>query len=110
MESTIPPEHYLWANELHTRFLAEPSLGPDLRARYMQVLDQQYELQRVLDTIDRWEDENLQSALRDEGKWGQAYLEYERWDSRDDVLDHSGEMVYLREWITARWAYLATLY
>ena len=108
--STIPPEDYLWANELHTRLLAEPSLGPNLRARYMQVLGEQYELQAVLDTIDLWDEENLMSALRDESKWGQTYLEYGSWNSRTDFLDHLGEMEYLREWITDRWAYLAQLY
>jgi hypothetical protein len=104
------PESYQWANEFFVRFLGEPTIGPGLRTRYMQVMQNQYALQGILDTVDAWEVENLRSALRDERKWGDAYLNYSSWNGRSDFLDHMGEMDYLRTWITDRWSYLASLY
>lgn len=90
--------------------LDEPTIGPELRARYMDTLDQQYEFDALFATIDEWVAENHDSALRDQQQWGQAYTQYGGWNWRSDFLDHEGELQYMRDWLLDRWDYLYSLY
>ena len=76
----------------------------------MAVLDDQYALEELLGLVDEWEQENLDCALRDVARWGDDYLDYGAWNWRTDFLTHEQEVDYVRDWLTERWAYLATLY
>jgi spore coat protein H len=104
------PEDYVWANELFARMLLDPGLGPPLRARYAAALTDVYSLDRVLDRVDELALEVLDSAHRDELLWASQYQTYGGWNWRDDFVDHDLEMLYLRQWIADRWAFVAALY
>ena len=110
MDAYEVPESYRGRNELFGRMLDAPSIGPGLRQRYMAVLDDQYALEELLGLVDEWEQENLDCALRDVARWGDDYLGYGAWNWRTDFLTHEQEVDYVRDWLTERWAYLATLY
>ncbi len=109
VRSDAPPEDATELNNLFARMLEEPTIGPQLRARYLLTLENQYRLEDILSLIDLWYAQNLQSALRDQSKWGEAYFQYEPWNWRTDFLSHEQEVEYLRDWLTARWAFLVGL-
>lgn len=104
------PDGYTWANELFVRFLAEPSIGDPLRARYGEALAGVYALDEVLALYDAMVAEIDPSARRDEGLWGQQYIDYGGWNWRDDFLTFEGEVAYMRAWIEDRWAFVAASY
>lgn len=104
------PEDYTWANELFTRFLADPAMGDPLRARYAASLADIYAADRILDRVDEMALEVQDSAHRDEELWAAQYQTYGGWNWRTDFLDHDAEMAYLRQWIADRWAFVAAVY
>jgi spore coat protein H len=87
-----------------------PRPRPPLRARYAAALTDVYSLDRVLDRVDELALEVLDSAHRDELLWASQYQTYGGWNWRDDFVDHDLEMLYLRQWIADRWAFVAALY
>lgn len=104
------PDGYVWANELFERLLGDPSFGPALRARYAATLTDVYSLDRVLERVDELALQLADSAHRDELLWAAQYTSYGGWNFRGDFLDHDDEVVYLRQWISDRWAFVAGLY
>ena len=107
---TTPPDDYTWANQLFVRFLAEPSIGDPLRARYGEVLAGVYASAEVLALYDAMIAEIDPSARRDEGLWGQQYIDYGGWNWRDDFLTYENEVLYMRQWIADRWAFVDGIY
>jgi hypothetical protein len=101
---------YVWANKLFERLLAEPTLGPPLRARYDAVLHDQYALEEVLGLVDGYVARIDRSARRDEAKWGSAYQSYGGWSWRSNFTTYEGEIAYLKAWLTERWQYQDALY
>ncbi|MCP5067488.1 MAG: hypothetical protein GY946_13065 [bacterium] len=106
----LDPEEYVWANELFQRFLDEPSIGVPMKARYAEALQSVYQVDRILEKFDAMAAEVHMSALRDEQRWRQEYRSFDRWNPRNDFLDHEGEIAYVRAWIENRWAYAEGLY
>lgn len=104
------PESYVWANELFARLLDSQTYGGPLRARYGAVLNGVYAVDAVLERYDAMVDETAASGLRDQGRWQTEYQTYGGWNFRDDFLDHDGEVLFLRQWIVDRWAFVAAIY
>jgi spore coat protein CotH len=104
------PDGYTWANQLFTRFLAEPSIGDPLRARYGAVLAGVYALDDILALYDAMIAEIDPSARRDEGLWGQQYINYGGWNWRKDFLTYEEEVLYMRQWMQDRWAFVDDIY
>ncbi|MCB9569951.1 MAG: CotH kinase family protein [Myxococcales bacterium] len=107
---TKNPEAYTWANQLFTRFLALPTIGTPLRARYGAVLQDTYEVEWILNRVDQLIAEIDPSAHRDEGRWGALYKTYPGWKWRVDFTTYEEEVVYLKQWISDRWAFVDGLY
>jgi len=105
-----PPDGYTWANQLFTRFLAEPSIGDPLHARYGTVLAGVYAIDDILALYDAMIAEVDASARRDEGRWGQQYIDYGGWNWRNDFLTYEEEVVYMRQWMQDRWAFVDSIY
>lgn len=104
------PEGYVWANELFARLLDSPTYGGPLRARYGAALQGVYGVDAVLERYDAMVDETAASGLRDQGRWQTEYQSYGGWNFRDDFLDYDGEVLFLRQWIVDRWAFVAAIY
>jgi spore coat protein H len=104
------PDGYTWANQLFVRFLAEPSIATPLRARYGEALAGVYAIDEVLALYDAMITEIDPGARRDEGLWGQQYIDYGGWNWRDDFLTFEDEVVYMREWMKDRWAFVDKIY
>lgn len=104
------PDGYTWANELFVRFLAAPAIADPLRARYGEALHGAYALEDILARVDAMSEEIEPSALRDEGRWGLEYRNYDGWSWRTDFLTHEQEVEYLRQWIVDRWTYVDGIY
>jgi hypothetical protein len=81
-----------------------------MRARFGDVLRDAWSPASVLARVDAYAVEIDASARRDERKWGAAYRDYMYWSSRTDFTTYDEELVYLRTWIDARWAYLSARY
>lgn len=101
---------YLSNNKLFERFFAEPTIGNPLRARYDQVLHDQYDAQKILGIIDEYIARIDASALRDEVKWQKAYRSYGGWSSRTDFTTYPEEVAYVKAWISQRWTFQDGLY
>ena len=101
---------YKGTNRLFERFLDEPSIGNPLRARYNDVLHNQYNEKAVLALIDAYEAQIDASARRDEGKWQNQYQSYGGWSWRNDFTTYEQELVYLKQWIAERWAFQDATY
>jgi spore coat protein CotH len=106
-----PPEgYYAQSNGLFERLLADPSMGPALRARYGQTLRTRYALQSMLTRLDQIAKEIEPSALRDEAKWQPVYRDFKFWKYRDDFTTWREEVAYVRKWLADRHAYISSLY
>lgn len=98
------------SNRLFERFLEIPSLRGELMARYRRALDGVFSADAVLALMDEYLAE-LQGVIpRDQARWQEAYEQFYRWETRDDITDHAGEVAFMRGWITERWAILEGRY
>lgn len=104
------PEGYVWANELFARLLKSPTYGGPLRARYGAALKGVYAVDAVLERYDAMVDETAASGLRDQGRWAVEYQTYGGWNFRNDFTDYDEEVLFLRQWIIDRWAFVAAIY
>lgn len=94
-------------NRIFDRLMTDPVLGPETRAIYADALTNELALTDVLDTLDSIAEEIAPSAKRDERKWRQHHLTFERWaTARTEFTNFEGEVLYMRQWIRDRWAYL----
>ncbi len=109
-EAAAQTVEYTWANKLFTRFLAEPTLGPPLRARYDDALHGVYAKEKVLALVDSYVKRIDKSALRDEAKWASQYKTYGGWSWRSDFTTYKDEILYLKDWLATRWQYQDSLY
>lgn len=107
---TADPAGYQWANELFARFLKLPTIGDPLRARYGEVLGGLYKVDDVLALTDAMIAETAESARRDEVRWVDQYRNYGGWNWRKDFTTYEQEVVYLRQWIKDRWAFVDGVY
>ncbi len=94
-------------NHLFQRLLADPDLGPSIRARFATSLNLDLPLQELLDLVDLWASRLRGAALRDAERWDTAYRGFARWADRGDFTDFDGEVEYLKAWMTARWSVIA---
>lgn len=93
-------------NHLFARLLDDTQIGGELRRRYVDTLSGELSVDEVLALVDSLAGEVGLAAHRDERRWRGEYLGFERWSDRTDFTDYDGELVYLRGWITERWAHL----
>jgi spore coat protein CotH len=106
-----PPEgYYVEANGLFERLLKDPMLGAALRARYAQMLKQQYALDGIQKRLDQMAAEIELSALRDEVKWQPVFRDFKFWKYREDFTTWQQEVAYVRRWIADRHAFLSGQY
>jgi spore coat protein H len=103
-------KRFLVYNNLAARLLAEPTIGPTLRARYGATLAGAFSVANINAMIDAMAAEIKLSAERDEGRWGERFRNYYIWNTRTDFRSHGEEVQYLREWITQRHALLDAVY
>ncbi len=109
-ELATDPEELASGNNLFRRLLADPTLGEAVRARYARAMTDGINAVDVLRLVDVLAARVGASARRDERRWRQAYLGFERWKDRTDFNDFDGEVAYLRRWIERRWAGLHQTY
>ncbi|MCC6559004.1 MAG: CotH kinase family protein [Polyangiaceae bacterium] len=101
---------YVGLNLLFQRFLADPSIGDPLRARYGEALHGALDIAAVQALVDGYAARIDASARRDEAKWAAAYRSYGGWSWRSDFTTYEEEMAYLKAWLDERWAYQDGLY
>lgn len=103
------PAELAQGNGLFRRFVGDAVLGPETWADYARAIAERMPVDDVIDTMDAMAREIAPSARRDERRWRQQHLTFERWSARTDFTNFAGEIEYLRNWIRERWAYLAGL-
>jgi spore coat protein H len=95
-------------NLLFERMLTEPETRGPLVARYRQLLDNEWQLDSVLESVDAWAREIMPVADRDWSRWGAAYAAW--YVSRQDVTTPEQEIEFVRQWVMERWAYVRDYY
>lgn len=93
-------------NVLFDRLMHDEVLGPATRARYRAVVQNEIRVATILALYEGMIAEIAPSARRDEKKWRPHYLTFTRWADRTDFTTFDGEVVYMRQWIKDRWAWL----
>ena len=78
------------------------SLATQMSVRYGSELETSFELSAVLGLIDEYAAEIDASARRDQARWRDAYLGFERWSGREDFTDYEDELDYIRSWVIDR--------
>ncbi|WP_243337725.1 CotH kinase family protein [Anaeromyxobacter soli] len=96
-------------NHLFERLLAPP-FGDLTRARLGTALRERVPSDAVLSEYDRLVAETAATAWRDDARWGSEQRAYFEAIGRTDWHSYEDEVAYAREWIAARWAYLAERY
>jgi spore coat protein H len=93
-------------NRLLQRLYRDPVVGPATVARYQVAMATEIPVATVLSLVDILAAEVAPAARRDQRKWQQAYVQFERWSARDDFTDFDSEIAYLKSWIPQRWSTL----
>jgi spore coat protein H len=93
-------------NLLIKRLYADPVFGPMLRERYATALHTDIEVSGLVEEMQSLAQKIAAAAVRDEGRWGDAYRHFSRWATRPDLTTHRQEVTYLLTWVVERWAYL----
>jgi spore coat protein CotH len=106
LEPAEQDTEYRDENHLFERFLGIPALAGPLRQRMGEVLDRVYARDQVLGMLDAMAREIAAAAARDERRWG-AMRRAHFAGFRDQFADPHQEVAYVRDWLAARWAYLA---
>jgi hypothetical protein len=112
IENSPPLVGCLTTNRLWQRLWDDPTWGPKMRARFGAAVRREISSSVVLAALDDMIRETEASARRDERKWSAAYLTYYKKAKmpRTDFTTYAQEVAYVREWITARWAYLQSVF
>lgn len=97
-------------NGIFERIVTIPALRARLLARYRAALDGPMSRENVLSIMEAMQHEVRLSAYRDDRRWDSARRTWPLWSSRTDFTTFDGEMVYLRNWIEARWTVLEDAY
>jgi spore coat protein H len=98
-------------NNLWRRLWNHPTIGPQMRARYASVLKNELALDEVLAAFDKLVKETEANARRDDRRWRAAEREfYQMRFNKTDFPSYSQEVAYTRQWLSARWRHLQTLY
>lgn len=95
-------------NEMFRRILAEPTFSGPLKARLRAALSHELAPALLQARVDALAQELGPSARRDEARWMAQYRAYPTWSWRTDFTTFDEEVVYLRQWIALRWAFLDT--
>jgi hypothetical protein len=109
-EGSPPDAWFRYVNNLFFRILADPTMGPALEARYGAELKGPLAADTVTALFDSMVVEIEESARRDEQKWDAQYRSYMLWSGRTDFNTYQQEVQYVRDWISARHAYLEGIY
>ncbi len=103
--------NFFSSNRLFERLLGHPTLGPEIRLRYQELLETGVFSKTALSSmIDRYEDEIHLSAQRDWALWEDQYRSFSRWSGRNDFTSHQEELQYIRTWLTERWQFSLDTY
>lgn len=108
--SSPPDAWFRSVNNLFDRILSDPNMGPALEARYGEELRGPLAADTIVELFDGFAREIEESALRDEQKWRNAYLDYTLWRARTDFTSYQQEVEYVRRWIAERHTYLDGIY
>lgn len=95
-------------NGMFGRILSEPSMAGPLRARLKAALYTELAPALLHARLDELVQEVGPSARRDERRWGAQYRSFPLWSFRNDYTTFDEEVVYLRQWVVLRWAFLDT--
>jgi spore coat protein H len=107
---TRPEGLYPQLNNVFDKLL-DGAHAPAMRQRYADLLaGDALAVDGLVALLDRMVAEVNASALRDEQLWGDQYRKFGRWSTRTDFTSYEQEVVYLRQWIRDRHAYLQKLY
>jgi hypothetical protein len=106
-----PVDPYDSANRLFARLRSHPDHAPTLAARRSAELGTggALELAWIEARIDELALELAPGAERDDRRWREQYLTFERWSSRTDFTTWAQEVAYVRAWIELRAAAVADL-
>jgi spore coat protein CotH len=96
-------DDYTGENLLFARMLEDPAIAGPMRERYRQLLRGPLAKEEVLRLIDGYAHELGAAARRDEERWREQYLTFERWADRTDFTTWSQEVEYIRQWVGQRW-------
>ncbi len=97
-------------NGIWRRMATQPELATRIDEAFATALGGAMAKADVLALLDGMVDEVAVSAARDYRKWGTQMETWGWWSGRPDINQFDGEIAYLRQWISDRWDYLATLY
>ncbi len=107
--AVVTPMTYYENNNLWRRMWLDSTYGPQIRARYADMLKKELKLETVQGLFEGLVKETDASARRDERRWGAAYKMYYR-PKRTDLIPYAGEVAYMRAWLVKRWAYLNSVF
>lgn len=99
------PEALRSFNGLFDRMLTEPDQRDLLLRRYRAALDGPFELASVLSLLDTWATQHELAAERDLERWREEIAAHR--GERPEAITYRGAMDVLRQWIEARWRYIA---
>lgn len=94
------------SNRLFERMTMDPPQRAELLARFRDALDGVWSAGEVCEMLDEYAAEVAAAAERDALRWDEAARGY--FTERTDFAPHRDEIEYLRDWIEARWALVAT--
>lgn len=100
----------MMTNGVWRRMATQPALAARLDEAFAAALAGPLAKADVIAMLDAMVDEIAVSAARDYRKWGTQMETWGWWSGRGDINQFDGEIAYLRQWISDRWDYLATLY
>lgn len=102
-------EKFFSHNRLFERLLAHPDIGPQIIARYRDLLDNGvFAASSLTALVDRYMDEIGLSAARDWERWQDQYYGFGRWSFRGDFTTHEEEAQYVRDWVVERSQFVRT--
>lgn len=105
-EGATYAEDFTGANNLFRRLLDSPTYGDPMRQEMLDALDGALSIDELNGVIDEYMTKIGPSAARDWDKWRSQYRGYNGWNWRDDFTEEDEEIAYVRDWISARNAYV----
>jgi hypothetical protein len=104
------PAYFTRLNMIFERLLIEPETREPLLARFREVLDGAWSADAIVAQLDAWNARIHDVALRDEKRWGAAYVDFFSGRRESDMLVHEGEVAYVRQWILQRHAFVRDVF
>ena len=104
-------DYFAWTNEIFTRMRNDPTLAGVLAQRFRGALDDSFSVEAWNARIDQYR-VDLPAAViaRDQARWGELMLSFDRWSDRPDLTTPDEEIAYIRAWLAERHAVYDALY